>query len=390
MNIVFVSLRSPLSYPGGAEILTQVIAESLVLRGHRVIIYTAGSGRRHVVRGVSIRETPLLSFPLRLRTTLLPLYSLLLGPLFSRNREFRTADIIHAIDSDSIILMSAWRSLRSKFVVTIQDYELVWPTTDYFSVDVGKHTSRNVFRAVAMHLRSVIRSSALSRVQYAVCVSKFVARHVQAVHPNVRWTVIGNCVSPEWKHIRRAGARDIDLLYVGKLMPYKGVDVLLRAVRLMRFKSIKAVVVGAGLHHRYAALAARLGISDRVIFAGPLAYSRILSYYLRSKIVISASIWPEPCGRSIIEAMWTGCAVVATRVGGTPESLVDGKHGHLVRPGSPRAIARACDALLSDDRKRDAFGRQAALFAQHRYSPERIAFEYERFYSLIKSGGLVI
>lgn len=389
MNIVFVSLRSPLSYPGGAEILTQVIAESLVQRGHRVTIYTAGRGRRHVVRGVAVCETPLLALPLRLRTTLLPLYSLLLGPLFARNREFSAADIVHAIDSDSIILLSSWRFLRDKFVVTIQDYALVWPTVDYFSTGVRMHALRKFFRVLTMRLRSGIRGGALSRVRHAICVSRFVARQVSAVHPNVRCAVIGNCISPDWKAVYRGGKRDIDLLYVGKLMPYKGLDVFLQAVRQMRLSRINVVVVGEGLSERYAALAARLGISDRVTFTGPVAYAQMPSYYRRSNIVVSSSIWPEPCGRSIIEAMWMGCAVVATHVGGTPESLVDGAHGYLVPARRPSAIAKACSALLVDKERRSRLGRRAALYARRMYSANRIVAMYEAQYHLIKSNRLV-
>lgn len=391
MNIVFVSLYSPITYLGGAEILTLVLAESLVRLGHHVIIYTAGTGRRNMLRGVVIQETPLFMFPLRFRATLLPLYSLVLGAFFSLNRDFRNADIVHAIDSGAIVLLSGWGFLREKFVATIQDYSLIWPTKDYFSLGRSKRTPLSFAGVLTRMIRKTVSLSAARRLRYAVCVSEYVASKFRAVNSKTNITVIGNCVSPDWEKQVATAPRDIDILYVGKLMPYKGLDVLLSSLRrLSDMRTLSVVIVGEGLMPRYKNQAVRIGISRHVTFTGPIPYLDIRRFYQRSKIVVSPSIWPEPCGRSIIEAMWLGCAVVATNVGGTPESLIDGIHGYLVDPGKPSEIAIACGKLLRNTKKRNIFGEEAARYAHKNYSSDRIAKEYLRFYSLIKSGQLII
>lgn len=386
MNIVFVSLRSTVSYLGGAEILTQVIAESLVRRGHTVTIYTAGANGRSLVHGVQIQETPLLSFPMRFRTALMPLYALCLGPIFKAKKDFQNADIIHAIDSDAIMLMSAWKFLYERFVVTIQDYTLIWPTKDFFAESIESKPTYSVINAMATWLRKRIKTRAVQRLRYAVCVSAFVAREVQKVNSRITLSIIGNCISPLWQKRTAPKKRDIDILYVGKLMPYKGVDILLGSLALLLHRgAYRIVIVGEGLEKRYAKIASELGIAHQIIFTGPLSYAHMPTYYLRSKVVVSPSIWPEPCGRSIIEAMWMGCAVVATNVGGTPESLIDGQHGYLVPPSVPDAIARASRALLTHAKIRERFGKQAAEYAHMHYSSQRIAKEYDTFYALIKS-----
>jgi len=386
MNIVFVSMRSTVSYLGGAEILTQVIAESLVQLGHNVVIYTAGFGGGSVVRGVRIRETPLLSFPMRLRTTLLPIYSWLLAGFFRRINDFHQADIVHAIDSDAIMLMAGWSFMRTKFVATIQDYTLIWPMKDYYSDATTSQQFISPVKELAAQIRKIVKLRAVSRLRFAVCVSRFVADEVRKVNPRTRLVVIGNCISPLWQGRHKPTMRDIDILYVGKLMPYKGVDVLLRAISLLpAAQQLRAIIVGEGLSKRYAALASKLGITDRVEFTGPVPYVETPNYYLRSKIVVSPSLWPEPCGRSIIEAMWSGCAVVATKVGGTPESLIDRSHGYLVSPDSPKAIADACQKLLAHDKIRERCGSEASSYARIHYSSDTIAREYQRFYGLIKS-----
>lgn len=387
MNILFVSLHSPITYLGGAEILTLVLAESLVELGHHVTIYTAGTGRRYKVHGVIIQETPLFMFPLRFRTTLLPLYSLLLDGLFSLNRDFRSADIVHAIDSGAIVLLSGWRFLRHKFVATIQDYSLIWPNKDYFSF--GREIRRaSAFTAnVKGWIRKKVNLSAVGRLQYAICVSKFVAEKYSEVNVKTKVSIIGNCISPSWKKPGKHVTRDIDILYVGKLMPYKGLDVLLSALpQLPTNRALHIAIVGEGLDTRYKTQVKKMNLRHKVIFTGPVPYRDIPGHYQRAKIVVSPSIWPEPCGRSIIEAMWSGCAVVATNVGGTPESLIDKVHGYLVDPRSSLAISRACKDLLVHPKIRNDFSRQASLYAWKYYSLGWIAKKYLSFYGLIKSG----
>lgn len=386
MKIIFVSLYSPLSYLGGAEILTLVLAQSLVRLGHSVTIYTAGIGIRRKVHGVIIQETPFFLFPLRFRTALLPLYAYLLGIIFSSNRDFRNADIVHAIDSGAIVLLSGWKFLRNRFVATIQDYSLIWPTKDYFSLGRQKSVPSSFTSALTRKIRKKVNLAAIHRLRHAVCVSDYVARKFRQVNSKTNIAVIGNCVSPEWGKKTDVISRDIDILYVGKLMPYKGLGVLLSSLTsLSKLRTLSVMIVGEGLTQRYKNQVIRSGISRYVTFTGPIPYRDIPKFYRRSKIVVSPSIWPEPCGRSIIEAMWLGCAVVATNVGGTPESLIDGVHGHLVSPNRPSEIAIACKKLLQNTITRNKFGESASRYAHKNYSSDRIAKEYLRFYSLIKS-----
>ncbi len=391
MNIVFVSLKSPVSYLGGAEILTFVLAESLVNLGHRVTIYTAGNGLRRVLRGVTIQEVRLFRLPLRFRTTLLPLYSFILRFFFYFNKDFRNASIVHAVDSSAIMLLAGWQFLEKKLVATIQDYTLIWPKKDYFSYGSEKKRDRSVVTAFAERIRQRNSYAALQKLTHVICVSDYVAKRYREVNDRTIISVIGNGVSSGWKMPRAIHKRDIDILYVGKLMPYKGLDILLDALPLLPKPSrVSVVIVGEGLHERYKKQLQKLRISHEVRFTGPIPYQDIPDFYQRSKIVISPSIWPEPCGRSIIEAMWMGCAVVATSVGGTPESLVDTLHGYLIPPHDPKAIARATGYLLAHPDIRDRVGRQAASYARKNYSARRIARKYVKFYGLIKSQRLVI
>ncbi|MGH7860542.1 MAG: glycosyltransferase family 4 protein, partial [Candidatus Binatia bacterium] len=97
----------------------------------------------------------------------------------------------------------------------------------------------------------------------------------------------------------------------------------------------------------------RLRISAEVRFLG--YQQRVDDLMNELDVVVSAS-HVEPFGRTIIEAMACGKPVVATRVGGVPEIVVEGTTGLLVDPGAPRQLADAAERLLRDERLRSEMG----------------------------------
>ena len=83
---------------------------------------------------------------------------------------------------------------------------------------------------------------------------------------------------------------------------------------------------------------------------------------------------------ALIEAMWWSRPVVATRVGGVPDMIVDGESGLLVAPGSPAELAAAITRLLGDADVRAELGEQAAARARARYGFERCVESWQSLY----------
>ena len=115
---------------------------------------------------------------------------------------------------------------------------------------------------------------------------------------------------------------------------------------------------------------------------GPKPNREVLALYPAADVVVVPSVIPDALSRVILEAMAAGCAVVATRVGGTPELVLDGKTGLLVERNSPRELGNAIRTLLGDDDLRREIGANArrhveALFAQDR-SLDRLLDLYAR------------
>jgi glycosyltransferase involved in cell wall biosynthesis len=151
-----------------------------------------------------------------------------------------------------------------------------------------------------------------------------------------------------------------EVLFVGRIMPEKGLEDLVRALPLIK-QPCRLVVVGDGLARGTSErLAARLGISGRVTFAG--WQDDVQPFYRRASLLAVPSIWPEPFGLIGLEAMAQALPVVAYRSGGIPEWLTDGVTGTLVEPGDVHGLAAAIDALIADP----ALARRLGVAGQRR------------------------
>lgn len=141
------------------------------------------------------------------------------------------------------------------------------------------------------------------------------------------------------------------VLFAGRLEPMKGVDVLLKAFA-------KAIVgLSPDIHLRIVGdgsqattlknLAKELEIDHRVTFTGRVDHQAVLHEFARAEIFCGLSR-SEALGNVFLEAQASGCAVVATNVGGIPDIVKDGESGVLVPPDDADASARAIRLLLSD------------------------------------------
>lgn len=128
--------------------------------------------------------------------------------------------------------------------------------------------------------------------------------------------------------------------FIGTLeVPYKGADVLLRAVAACRAHGVKVVahLVGAGkLLSQYQRQAEKLGVSDHVRFLGQLGAGRPIFQFLDAVDLFVMSSLVEGLPRAMIEAMARGCPCIGSNVGGIPELL---EPADLVEPGNPWALA---------------------------------------------------
>jgi glycosyltransferase involved in cell wall biosynthesis len=164
-----------------------------------------------------------------------------------------------------------------------------------------------------------------------------------------------------------AGRRRV--VFAGRVVAPKGVDVLIRAAR-----EVDGEFVICGEGWRLGAmrkLAQRLGTQERVSFRGWLPPEELGHELSEASVVAMPSVWPEPFGLVGVEAFAAGRPVVASLTGGVGDWLEDSVNGLGVRPGDERALAQALNELLADPARQHAMGAAGKKTMEARFSPER-------------------
>ena len=158
------------------------------------------------------------------------------------------------------------------------------------------------------------------------------------------------------------------LLFTGQLIRGKGADQLLRALPLLK-EDFRLTVAGEGNQRpELEALAAELGVADKVEFAGWVADPEKL--YSACDIAVLPFFWQEPFGLVGPEAAARGLPVAAFRTGGVDEWLLDGENGFAVPPRDIPAFAAAVDRLLADRELRLRLGENGRRRVLEHFSGE--------------------
>ena len=154
------------------------------------------------------------------------------------------------------------------------------------------------------------------------------------------------------------------LLYVGRVQPLKGPELLLESVARMGLnEELKVLIVGGDVTGdeemtKVRRLAEELGIDHLVSFEGTVPHKRLVHYYNAADLCVVPSFY-ESFGLVAAEAMACGTPVVATAVGGLPETVKDGLNGSLIRDRNPEALAEKINLLLNDVRLRGLLASRA-------------------------------
>src|SRR5712692_9087892 len=185
---------------------------------------------------------------------------------------------------------------------------------------------------------------------------------------------------------RRATAGEGMVLFVGVLRPYKGVDVLLKAMARVR---ARLIVVGRGPNRlELSGLAARLGISGRVLFLGEVSDSeRRILLHACDVFALPSIDNREAFGIAQLEAMACGRPVIASDLP-TGVRFVNKNQmtGLLVPPGDSDALAAALQRMLGDERLRATLGNAAKKRAELEFSADRMVRRVQQVYEEVLGG----
>ncbi|HEX6902203.1 MAG TPA: glycosyltransferase family 4 protein [Thermoanaerobaculia bacterium] len=169
------------------------------------------------------------------------------------------------------------------------------------------------------------------------------------------------------------------VLYVGRLLPHKGIDTLIQAVD----PGVPLRIVGRRYHDEYFALLQRLAAGKDVTFVTEATDEEILEHYRSAAVSVLPSVnrtvygdytaLPELLGFTAMEAMACAAPVVVSRVGGMHHVVDEGVTGYLVPPSDPEALRDRLRRLLDDPELARRMGRAARRRIEELFTWDHVA-----------------
>ena len=208
------------------------------------------------------------------------------------------------------------------------------------------------------------------RVDNIQCVSEYTRQSLRAAgYPEASLLMIPNAVDLTRFTPRGARSPDgaVNVAYVGRIRPVKGVSVLVDAwPKVAQGNHARLLIAGDGAEREALAQTARAsGVGDTVEFLGEV--SDVPGVLARADIYVQPS-FQEGLPNAVLEAMAMGLPIVATRVSGNEDVVGDGDNGLLVPPGDPEALAAALRRLVADPELAARMGRRSREIVEARFS----------------------
>lgn len=405
MRILVLTNFYPPAALGGLEMQCHEVMEQLLTRGHQISILTsrfrrdrASSGEQDVVCTLHLQSEDVDYYQ--------PLSFFLSRGRRERENERELLRAIASFDPDLVFVWGMWNlSWRlPRLAEELLPGKVAYAIAGYWPMEPDSHET--YWRLKANHpiseaLKTPARWLALRQLASERNRSRLEFRHVTVCSEHVKDELVAGGMKPERIRViyngiavepfREAAAmvkcpvgRPLELLYFGRVLDHKGVHTVVEALGELGRRGCAPLpnltILGGG-HPIYLAhlrdLSKRLMIEEHVTFVGDVSRDQIPRRIQPFDVFTFTSIYAEPFGRTIIEAMAAGLVVIGSRVGGSMEILSDYDADLLYEPGNARELAdRIQFVMMHPDRMRGwiAAGRK---LVESRFTLEHMVDEIE-------------
>jgi D-inositol-3-phosphate glycosyltransferase len=410
-KIAFISEHaSPLASLGGVDsggqnVYVAELARHLASAGHQVDIFTRWEEAKlpkvidweNNIRVIHVKAGPIGLMP---KEELLPFM-----PAFKEDMiEFITAEkmnynLIHAnFFMSGLVAMWLKEALEIPFVITFhalgQVRQIYQGKSDKFPperIDIEKQIVQNADAVIAecpQDKSDLIEyyNTPVEKITIIPC--GFSPKEFYPMSREIACTLVG------------LKAEDKILLQLGRMVPRKGVDNVVRALGRLKNTRVpyRLVVVGGETDDpnpmacpeiaRLMQIARMEGVEDRVTFVGRKNREMLKYYYCAADIFISTP-WYEPFGITPLESMACGTPVIGSNVGGIKYSVLDGKTGFLVPPNDPDALADKVHLLTSNPALHQQMKKASKQRVNENFTWQKIAALVAELYKQVQVPALV-
>lgn len=354
MKILFI-INNSINY-GGAERYVSTLANGLAKAGHNIVVVSSGGPLVNYLNKDIAQEIiePILTASPEDLTKMAQFIK-------ASSRKYKI-DLIHCnslVDFNAASLVNKMTDIPIVYTAHLTEERAGFPI-------IGAKLNGNATKVIAVsnfiknHLKKTgLPSTKIELVYHGVDIHKFKENKLKL---NI-------------KHSLGIKNGERIIMCVARLYPVKGIDRLIKAIPVIleRGNIIKVVLVGNGAHKKeYEKLAHSLGVKSKVLFLGVQENVEAL---LNAADVFCLSSVTESLSFAILEAMAVGKPVVATKVGGVPEVVVNEITGLLVSPGNTRQLAYAINRLVEDKPLAKTLGENARNRIKEIFSFDRMIKE---------------
>jgi len=370
---------------GGAEICAERTSRALLENGHSVVVIThcRYSGlssllpREESVDGLKIYSFyPVNIFSIynahkksavakglwRILDLLNPLPAIFVFFIIKKEKP----DIIHnhiLHGFSPLVLLKVFKASRVPVVQTLHSYGFLCLRCDFF------HGCGKICERPPLACRAFIAFSgffAKSAISLVISPSQFsldlYARY--GFFPDAKIKVVPNGVEVYKENLHRkiSKGNDFKILYSGRLNRTKGVHVLIEAFKQMDWPQAELTIIGEGPFEKQ--LAALAGTDKRIKFLGKMQWPQLSDFYRNSDVTIVPSVYYDIFPNAVLESISFGTPVIASRIGGIPEAIEDGKEGILFPPGDVTGLKNALKRFFSGQELREKMSAQAFILSK--------------------------
>ena len=202
---------------------------------------------------------------------------------------------------------------------------------------------------------------------------------VTVIYPGVNYSLFQNPAELLDNKRQELGlaADDLVMLSLGRVIKQKNFEAIIKLMPdlLKSFPNLKYVIVGAGPElNKFQELIDNLSLKNNVKLAGPVLNNDESKkvYYQLADLFVSVSSVEEGFGISYLEAQASGLPVIASKLGGSAEAILDQKTGILVQSNNLSEIKQAIFDLLSNEKKRQEFGQAGRIMVKEKFNWENL------------------
>lgn len=408
MRVLFLTNFYQTYGSGGEEQSCQQVVEGLKQRGHTPLVLTS----MYATNNVPVEEDG-IHRSLYLEMDLVPLWHSVTFFTKRKARERHNLQVLERVlqqfDPDVIFIWGMWNlpySLASfaearypnKVVYRFATY---WPTLPSQHEVYWRTPGRNWFSRFPKRILGQFALAVLAKevqqypltFKHAICVSAatrnvLVEAGVPVAHARIIHTGldIKHYLNGDQQHLPHHKDQNLNLLYAGRIYPEKGIDTVIEAIIKLVYdqgkQDIRLSLAGSGsveYENYLRQLVTQAGLTDYVSFLGWVPPEEVPGLLRKFDVLLLPSIWPEPFSRVVLEGMISGLVVVATRIGGTPEVIVDGQNGLLFMPNDSRDLAKKIAHLVDDPEWGNEIGYAGRQTILERFTMTKMMDEIEGY-----------